>query len=263
MVRSSDPITARVDGPVGTITIDRREHGNTLTRAMIAALREALGDLHVEKRVRAVVLTGAGETFCLGRDADEQDAGDNERDDLTRWGEEAEELRDLLAAMLEFPKPILGAVNGAALAAGAALVLGCDAVIASHDAPLGFPEPRRGVVAGVAAPLLAYRVGAGTAARLLVTAATIDAAEAHRLGVYHELVKPDLVWARAAELGRECAQSAPQAVQLTKRVLYETIGEQLGTHLTSGAIASATARTTEAAREGLAALRQGRAPEWL
>ncbi|MGL4512137.1 MAG: enoyl-CoA hydratase/isomerase family protein [Lacipirellulaceae bacterium] len=263
MVRSSDPVEVRVDGPVGTILLDRRDHGNTLTRSMVGELGQALGDLHLEKRVRAVVLTGAGESFCLGRDLDEQQATGDEAADLARWGAEAEELRDLLASMLEFPKPLIAAVNGPAEAVGAALVLGCDVVIASHDARFGFPEPRRGVVAGVAAPLVAYRVGAGTAARLLLTAATIDAPEAHRLAIYHELVKTDLVWARAADVARECARSAPQALQLTKRVLYETIGEQLGTQLTSGAIASATARTTEAAREGLAALREGRPPEWL
>ena len=117
-------------------------------------------------------------------------------------------------------------------------------------------------MAGVAAPLLAHRIGTGGAARLLLTAAEIDAGEAHRLGVYHELVEPDLVWARAFEIGGQVASAAPQAIGLTKRLLNETVGEQLATQLSSGAVASATSRTTESAKEGLAAHQEDREPEW-
>ena len=263
MITPSNTVDLRVDGSVATISLNRSDDGNALTRSMLAELRQALSDLHQEKRVRAILLTGTGESFCVGRDLREQEATDQEADDLVRWGENAHEFRELLAAMLELPKPLIAAVNGPAEAGGAGLVLGCDVVIACEAASFGFPEPRRGVVAGVAAPLLAYRAGAGTAARLLVTSETIPATEAHRLGIYHELVSHELLWARAAEIGRQCATLAPQAMQLTKRLLYETIGEQLGTQLTGGVIASATALTTEAAREGHAAHVEGREPEWL
>ncbi|WP_231993634.1 enoyl-CoA hydratase/isomerase family protein [Pseudobythopirellula maris] len=259
----SDAIEVRVDGPVGTVTLGRPDHGNALTRAMIAELRTALDDLYREKRVRAVVLTGRGEAFCLGRDVGEQAAeSTNPADDLARWGAEAEEYRDLVAAMLELPKPIVAAVSGPAEAGGAGLVLASDVAVGCPGAGFGFPEPRRGVVAGVAAPLLAWRLGAGAAARLLLTSETISAEEAHRIGVYHELVGADLVWARASEVGNQAAQAAPEAVQLTKRLLWETIGEQLATQLSNGAIASAMARTTEAAKEGLNAHLGDREPEW-
>lgn len=262
MIMHSDAVETRIDGAVATVTLNRPDSGNGLTRSMMAGLRQALDDLHLEKRVRAVILTGAGDTFCVGRDLAELADGDDPMADMARWGEEANEYRELLGTMLELPKPLIAAVNGPATAGGAGLVLGCDAVIGSPGAQYGFTEPRRGSVAGVAGPLLAHRVGAGTAARLLVTATTIEAAEAHRVGLYHELVEFDLLWARAFELGGECAESAPQAVQLTKRLLYETIGEHLGTQLSSGAIASATSRTTESAKEGLAAEAEGRKPEW-
>lgn len=262
MIMPSDAVETRVDGHVATVLMNRPDYGNALTRSMMAELREALSDLYLEKRVRAVVLTGAGDSFCLGRDPAELGAGDDPMADMTRWGEEANEYRELLVAMLELPKPILAAVNGPALAGGAGLVIGCDAVIATELASFGFPEPKRGSVAGVAAPLLAHRLGAGMAARLLVTAATVDAAEAHRIGAFHELVNEDLLWARAFELGTEAAAAAPQAVQLTKRLLYETVGEQLLTQLSSGAIASATSRTTDSAKEGAAAADEGREPEW-
>jgi methylglutaconyl-CoA hydratase len=117
-------------------------------------------------------------------------------------------------------------------------------------------------VSGLAAPLLHFRVGGSTAARLLLTARTIDAVEAQRLGVFHEVVPTDLVWARAQEVAVDIARCAPQALRLTKQLINQTIGEQLETLMTAGAATSATARTTDDAREGLAAFREKREPRW-
>src|SRR4029079_7052249 len=119
-------------------------------------------------------------------------------------------------------------------------------VIAAEEAKFGLPEPRRGIVAGVVSPVLVFRIGASHAAHLLLTARTIEAAEAHRIGLYHEVVKSDVVWARAQEITNEIAKSAPEEIQLTKRLLNETIGEHLNTLLSAGAADSATARTTDA-----------------
>ena len=135
-------------------------------------------------------------------------------------------------------------------------MLASDIVVAAPTAQFGLPEPRRGIVAGIVAPLLAFRVGGGTAARLLLTSSLYPADEAHRLGIYHELIDEPRLWARCVQLGEECAAGAPEAVQLTKRLLYETIGEHLSTQLSVGAAISATSRTTEAAQEGLTAFRR-------
>jgi methylglutaconyl-CoA hydratase len=97
---------------------------------------------------------------------------------------------------------------------------------------------------------------------LLLTANTIGAEEAFRYGLVHELVPDDKVWARAVEIVNQCAAGAPEALQLTKRMVNEIIGEHLGTQLSAGAAASATARTTEAAAEGLAAFLEKRPPIW-
>src|SRR5207247_849805 len=130
------------------------------------------------------------------------------------------------------------------------------------NATFALPEPLRGIVAGMVSPLLAFRVGGGQAARLLLTAATIDAVEARRIGLFHEVVNADHLWPRAVEMAAECARSAPEALLLTKRMLNETIGEHLPTMLSAGAAASAAARTTEAAAEGLAAFLETREPNW-
>jgi methylglutaconyl-CoA hydratase len=178
------------------------------------------------------------------------------------WGQDADRYRGLIETMLRHPKPIIAAVNGPAVAGGAGLVLASDIVIATDTARFGLPEPRRGIVAGVVAPLVAFRLGGGQAARLLLSSELIDAAEAMRIGVYHELVGDGQIWIRAKELAETCAAGAPQALQLTKRMLNEIIGEHLLTQLTAGAAISATARTTEAAEEGLAAFIEKRPPIW-
>jgi methylglutaconyl-CoA hydratase len=249
--------------PSGTVILNRPDKRNALSRQMLEDLAQAFDDLHQERMVRAVILTGAGTAFCAGMDLGEMQATSEQPDAFSQWHADAMQYRELLDTMLHFPKPIIAAVNGPVVAGGAGLMLASDIVIGTPDAKFGLPEPRRGIVAGMVSPLLVFRIGASQAANLLLTARTIEAAEAHRIGLYHEIVNSDLVWARAQEVAGEIAKSAPEAIQLTKRLLNETIGEHLGTLLTAGAADSATARTTEAAREGLAAFLEKREPKWL
>ncbi len=264
MYMASGIVDVRVTGAVGTILLNRQDRRNALSRAMVAELQQAFDDLHLEKRVRAVVLTGAGATFCAGLDVHEMHSlgGLPEQEKEQHWGDAAVAFRNLVAQMIEFPKPIIASVNGPAVAGGAGLVLASDIVVAGEAAQFGLPDPRRGVVAGVVGPLLAFRVGAGPAARILLTSSLYPAAEAFRLGIYHELIGENRLWARAVAIGEECAAGAPEAVQLTKRLLYETVGEQLSTQLSVGAAVSATSQTTEAAQEGIAAFVEKRPPQW-
>lgn len=248
--------------PSGTIVLNRPDKRNALSRQTIEDLVQALDDLHQERQVRAVILTGAGPAFCAGMDLAEMQQTAQQADALARWHSDAVQYRELLDKLLHFPKPVIAAVNGPVVAGGAGLLLASDLVIAAHEARFGLPEPRRGIVAGMVAPLLVFRIGASQAANLLLTGRMIEADEARRIGLFHEIVSGDLVWARAHELAGEIAQCAPEAVQLSKRMLNETIGEHLGTLLAAGAAVSATARTTEAAREGLAAFLEKREPNW-
>ncbi|MCA9120384.1 MAG: enoyl-CoA hydratase/isomerase family protein [Planctomycetaceae bacterium] len=248
--------------PSGTIILNRRETRNALSRETMAELRQAFEDFRQERKVRAVILTGAGEAFCSGMDLDEMRVTSKQPDAQSQWYNDAVQYKELLESMLRFPKPIIAAVDGAAVAGGAGLVLASDIVVAGEKASLGFPEPRRGLVAGIVAPLLTFRIGAGYAANLLLSARTIDANEAMRVHLFHELVKSDLVWARANALAQECAKSAPESLLLTKRMVNENIGEHLSVLFSAGAAASATARTTEAAQEGLDAFFEKRSPNW-
>jgi methylglutaconyl-CoA hydratase len=248
--------------PSGTIILNRPDRRNALSRALLSELRQAFEDFHLERRVRAVILSGAGTAFCAGMDLQEMQDTNSQPDAHAMWYQDAVQYKELMETMLRFPKPIIAAVNGPAVAGGMGLVLAADIVIAAPEARCGLPEPRRGIVAGLVSPLLSFRIGAGYAAKMLLTGELIEAAEAHRVNLYHEVVPFDRVWARANEVASQCAKNAPEALLLTKKMLNETIGEHLGVLLAAGAAASATARTTEAAVEGLQAFFEKREPVW-
>src|SRR5262245_51769655 len=203
--------------PSGTIVLNRPDKRNAISRQLMSDLLQALDDLQQERKVRAVILTGAGTAFCAGMDLTEMQATAQQPDAYGQWHQDAVAYRELIDKMMQFPKPIIAAVNGPAMAGGAGLVLACDVVIGTPAARFGLPEPRRGIVAGLVAPLLVFRVGGSPAANLLLTARTIEAAEAQRIGIYHEVVPNDLAWAKAHELCGEIAKSAPEALLLTKK----------------------------------------------
>jgi len=255
-------IKTQVHPPSGTIVLDRPQRRNALARETVLEISQALEDLHQQKSVRGVILTGSGGCFCAGMDLHEIHATNQQEEPYSVWHDDAIALRDLYRQMLLFPKPTVVAANGPALAAGVGLMLAADLSIAVEGAAFGFPEPQRGLVAGLPAPLLAFRLGGAVAARLLLTAETISAAEALRLHLIAEVVPENVVWARAHEIVKRIAQSAPEAIQLTKKHLNETVADGLETMLSAGAAASATSRTTEAAREGVAAFLEKREANW-
>jgi len=246
----------------GTIMLSRPEKRNALTRQMMAEIQQAFRDLHLEKKVRAVVLTGGGPSFCAGMDLGEMAETAKQADAYALWEQDARAYRELVETMLRFPKPIIAAVDGAAVAGGLGLVLASDIVVASSAAKFGVPEPKRGLVAGIVAPLLNFRLGGSRAAYLLLTGRLIGADEALRIGLAQEVVAPEQIWARSHLIAAECAESAPEALGMTKKMLNETIGDHLQTLLAAGAALSSAARTTEASKEGLAAFLEKRPANW-
>ena len=161
--------------PSGTIVLNRPDKRNALSRQLLTDLAQAFDDLHQERKVRAVILTGTGTAFCAGMDLAEMQDTSKHPDAFALWHQDAVQYRELLDKMLRFPKPIIAAINGPVVAGGMGLMLASDIVIAADGARFGLPEPKRGIVAGMVAPLLVFRVGASHAANLLLTARTIDA----------------------------------------------------------------------------------------
>lgn len=255
-------ITVKVHAPCGTIILDRPAKCNALDRQMVTDMAEAFDDLRQERRVKCILLTGSGPHFCAGVDLNEWQATTVSPDALRQYHEDAQGLRDLIEAMLQLPKPIIAAVDGAAIGIGLGLVLACDLVVASHRATFSLPAPKRGLVSGLVAPLMVFRHGAALASRLLLGGEELDADEGYRLGIVHHLVQADQIWARANSWGQSIAEASAESLQLSKKLLNEMIGEPLTTNLSSGAAATATALTTEAASEGLKAFNEKRPPKF-
>ena len=213
MYMSSNAIDVKVTGAVGTIVLNRPDARNALTRSMLAQLAEAFSDLHLEKRVRAIILTGAGSAFCAGMDLQEMHATatlpDAEKNqDL---GDNAESYRELVTQMIELPKPIIASVNGPAVAGGA--VWSSPATSSSPPPPPNSASPNPAAASSPASSPRSWP-SASAAAPPPDSCShhrPIPAEEALRLNIYHELIDEPRLWARCAQLGEECAAGAPEA----------------------------------------------------
>lgn len=249
--------------PSGTIIINRPECRNALSRDTVAALQQAFDDFHGERSVRAIILTGSGNTFSSGTDLRELSEIAKQPNAMFEWQADVEHFQQLLETMWRFPKPIIAAASGWCTGTGLALLLACDHVIGSDKLQLWIPEALRGLSSGLTAPLLAFRIGAGRANRLLYDAQPIGSTPAHQLGIVHEIVADDFVWARAHQVANDIARGAAHSNLMAKQLMNETIGETLLTQLAIGAAQTATARTTDAAIEGITAFLEKRPPKFI
>ncbi len=255
-------ITVKKNPPSGTIILDRPKQCNALSRSMVTEIQQALSDLHQEKSVRSIILTATGSTFCAGADLKEWSETASSRDASSLWQECLDDFHALIDTMLRFPKPIIAAIDGAAIGAGFALVLASDLVVASHRSTFSLPSPKWGLVSGLAAPLLSFRLGGSTAARILLGLEELDVEDARNLGLVHHVVNSEQIWVRAHSWAQQIAECPNESIQLTKRILNEMIGETISTLLANGASATAAACTTENAKEGLSAFVQKRPPKF-
>ena len=196
-------VRVKVVAPSGTIVLERPEKRNALSRLMFLQLLRAFEDLHQQRNVRAVVLTGAGDAFCAGVDIAEIHATYGTDDVFEQWQRDSMQYRELLECMLRFPETDHCRRQRSRRGAGAGLVLASDIVLATPQAQFGFPETRRGIVAGISAPLLNFRIGAGRAAQLLLSGRLIESDAAQNMGIYHQIVKQDLLWAAAHEEAKD------------------------------------------------------------
>jgi len=253
-------VDVRKNIPSGTIVINNPKLANAIPAFGYLQLRQAFDDLHQEKSVRAIILTGSGNVFSSGTDLKQLNT--ELKREAQASHQDIELLNELLLAMLRFPKPIIAALNGPAIGSAAALALGCDFVIAAKQATLQLPEVKLGLAAGSAATMLNFRVGAAIAARYSITGQPISAEIGSQMGLIHDVVEEDLVWARAHQLAVEIESTSSQSIQMTKRLLNESVADQLETQLQVSGAMTAAARTTSHANLGINAFLEKETPEW-
>ncbi len=247
-------VDVKVRERIATILIDRPQVAGAISPGLIEDLRQALDDVHTDGRLDAAVLTATGANFCSGVDlkyfAEILDRPEPDR--LPAWLEYWQSLTELLEAILRFPKPIVAAVDGAAVGAGMALSLACDAVLLTADATMVPVAVHRGLVGGATAALLHFRLGGAVASRWLLAGTPIDAAECHRVGLTAGPPVPSTqIWVAAQDLARRLGTGPGGPVAATKRLINEVAGEPLMMQLSAAAAASATACSTETAERGV------------
>lgn len=245
---------------VATLTLNRPEKHNALDADLIAALAEAAGRLARDEAVRAVVLTGAGESFCAGADLGWMKA-QVAADRRTR-ASQARALAEALGALNTLPKPLIARVNGQAFGGGIGLMSVADVAIGVDGARFGLTETRLGLIPATIGPYVVARMGEAMARRVFFSARVFGAAEAVDLGLLGRAVPAGgLAAAVEAEVAPYLA-CAPGAVAEAKALV-----RRLGPRIDEAAVADtieALVRRWESpeAAEGIAAFFERRRPAW-
>lgn len=252
-------VRTETEGRVRTLTIDRAEQRNTLDGATLDGLIEGLRTARVDDDVRVVVLTGAGDrAFCAGADL----AGFSEADDVMAQHDAIGRLRDVFAAVDDLDKPLVGRVNGHAVAGGFGLALACDILVSVDHATFGTPEVNVGLWPFLISALILDHLGPKRTYDLTLTGRRIDADEALSWGLVNRVVGGDQLDDAVGEYADLLVSGSPVAQRLGRRCLVETrhmTREQRYGYLHA---MFDLALGTEDVEEGVTAFLEGRDPEW-
>ena len=250
----------RREGPVAVLTLNRPEAGNALSPELLSDLGAALADADADPDVRAVVLTGAGDRiFCAGMDL--KAFGASGSGGPAPADPRASAMQQALFAG-EFPKPVVAAVNGAAVGGGLELVLGSDLVVAADHARFGLPEVKRGLYPAGNGTMIATRIPLALALEMGLTGDLVTAERAAAIGLVNRIVAGGELIAAALDLAGRVAANGPLGVALTKKLMRASVqqGPQHGratTEETSAVFGSADAK------EGAAAFMEKRPPRFV
>ncbi|HEX3894433.1 MAG TPA: enoyl-CoA hydratase-related protein [Terracidiphilus sp.] len=252
-------ILAETSNGVRTLTLNRPEKRNALSPELIEELTVALQDA-AECSCGVVILTGAGPAFCAGLDLDHlatisaKTPEENRRDSA--------HVARVLRALYDFPKPVIAAVNGPAIAGGMGLATIPDFTLAVPEAKFGYTEVRIGFVPAIVASFLLRQVGEKHTRDLLLTGRLIKAQEALDLGLVTQIVTPDQLLCTAKALAQSLLQNSPQAMQSVKRLLAKHASRRLDEELADAIEANASQRSTDDFKEGVQAFLHRRRADW-
>jgi enoyl-CoA hydratase len=204
-------------GRVEVLRLNRPEARNAINPELSLAVEEILDEIEHDPDVTAVVITGTGPVFCAGADLKVIASGGGAGIEAPKGGFAGIVRRD-------FPKPIIAAVNGTAVAGGFELVLACDLVVASEDATFGLPEVKRGLLAAGGGPIrLAKRVPLATAFEIVMTGDSLSAARAYDLGLVNRVVPTAAVVDEAVALADRIAENSPAAVRIGRQLVKDAV----------------------------------------
>src|SRR5678816_3928478 len=199
---------------ISVVTLNRPERRNSLTLELLTELCAAINVASEQREQRVLILRGAGAAFCTGLDL-------KEAADTTKAHATAEMVANTLVAISQTRLVTIAAVHGAAVAGGAGIMSACDFVVAAERTKIGYPEVRRGLVAGLVMTFLRRQVGERNMRELLLGSELILAAHAREIGLVNRVVAQADLMNEAQAFAQSVLQGAPGALAQTKRLIEE------------------------------------------
>jgi methylglutaconyl-CoA hydratase len=247
---------------IATLTLNRPLIHNAIDDTLILELTNALRDLESKPQVRAVLLTSSGSSFCAGADLHwmRRMASFSQDENLR----DAEALAGLLRRLSVLAKPTMAVVQGPAYGGGVGLVAACDIAVAADSAVFSLSEVRLGLIPATISPYVIAAIGARAARRYFLTGERFTAAEAHRLGLVHEVVAADQLQRAAERMLGALLEGGPRAQAEAKRLVADVANKPIEPALlddTAKRIASV--RASAEGREGITAFLEKRKPNWV
>jgi enoyl-CoA hydratase/carnithine racemase len=227
---SEEHILYENQGNIALITLNRPEAKNAFSPEMIRLWREYLEEAKADDAVRVIVVTGKGDTFCSGGDIREMADGKLRSWDMKRYLWEG--VHRIVLSLEDLDKPIIAAINGAAMGAGLDMAIMCDLRVASEKAKLAETYIAIGLVPGDGgAYFLPKLVGTSKALELLLTGDVLSAEDALGLGIVNRVVPHDRLMEETMRLAKQISKQPPLAVRMIKRAVYQAQTSSLRAHL--------------------------------
>lgn len=251
-------LDVRYESFAAYVTLNRPEVKNAMNSQMVLDLVAVFDDLRDNRAVRAVVLSGAGGTFCAGGDIKEMAAAfqSNEPDNFSAV------LDTMLRRINEAPQVVIARVDGAALGGGFGIVCVSDIAIADREAKMGLPEVRLGLVPALISPYVIQRIGLTRARELMLTGRRFSGDMAQSMGIVSEAVESSLLDARLAEIVNEIRQCSPNALAACKRLMFAVKDAPLDDTVDYRAQLLSELRQSDEGQEGMMAFAMKRLPRW-
>lgn len=243
-----------------TITLNRPEQHNAMNPEMVGALTEVFSQLPGRDDVRVVVLTGNGRSFCAGADLSFMRAAADYT--FAQNVADGQAIFDLMWAVDNCPKPVVGRVNGAAIGGGAGLISCCDIVVAVENAQFGFSESRLGIVPAVISPFVVAKIGPTYARELFLTGERFFARRAQEIGLIQHVSSEEQLDKKVNQRVTELLQAAPGAQAAVKELLRNVAFRPKEEMRDYTANLIAQRRASEEGREGMTAFLEKRKPWW-
>jgi methylglutaconyl-CoA hydratase len=237
------------------LTLHRPERRNSLTIELLNELVGAVNAAANDPAQRVLILRGAGAAFCTGLDL-------KEAADQSKAHKTAEMVAKTLITIAETRLVTIAAVHGAAVAGGAGIMSACDFVVAAERTKIGYPEVRRGLVAGLVMTFLRRQVGERNLRELVLGGELIDAERANKIGLVSRVVPANELMKEAHKFAESVLQGAPKAIAQTKRLIEELWSTSVKEDVDLALKHHMEARESDEAREGIAAFNEKRKPNW-